>query len=341
MRDITIKDVAREAGVSISIVSFAINNVKGRVSPEVRAHVLKCAEKLKYMPNTNAQRLKTKENNTILLVYSEDFLLERNASTVQFIVGVLTYAKECGKDVLVKLIKDENINYKQELREYQKIWNSRRCEGIIFECKLENEIGDKFFRELFESGVNFVNVSRFGKATGYSCVYMDEYYTIVELVQFIYKKGYKEIYYLTRYTNNPVQRERGYLDAMRELNLKGEPLYYKNIHRKREELWSILEPVVKNRKQHIAIACWNDNDAINVVEILQSKGIHVPSEVGVVGFDDLPIAQHLSPKLTTVSQPFEEMAYHSLQILQDAYKYSERKISSVQVFGKIVERQSL
>jgi DNA-binding LacI/PurR family transcriptional regulator len=342
MPNITIRDVAKKAGVSVTIASFALNDVKGRVSHIVRERVLKCAEELKYTPNINARRLKTKDINTLLLVYSDVFLNERYASTIQFVASVLTYASERGKDVLVKLMKWDGFNYNHELRVYQEIWASKRVEGMIFECNLEDEQGDNFYKELNYSGVNFVNISRLGRADGYPCVYMDEYKILREVVEFIHNKGYKEIYYLTRNTNIPSQRELGYKDAVKDLNLTGYPLYYKNIYRTRDELWAILQPIVQKRKQRIAISCWNDVDAINVVEVLQANGVRIPEEVGVMGFDDIPSAEHLTPKLTTVSQPFDEMAYHALEVIRSAAdRSSEQDLVAIQVSGKIIKRQSI
>ena len=106
MARVTLKDVAKMAGVSPATASFSLNNVKGRVAPEVRQRVLECAELLHYTPNANARKLRTQCSNTYLLVYSESLLLERNASTMLFVAGMISHAAKLGMYVLIRLIDE-------------------------------------------------------------------------------------------------------------------------------------------------------------------------------------------------------------------------------------------
>jgi hypothetical protein len=137
MKRTTIKDVAREAGVSITIASFALNNVKGRVSRDVKKKVLECADRLGYIPNAFAQNLRTRNSNTIGLIYDEAYMEERNSSTLQLVSSAIKYAGEKGKDILVKLI-DTDGDMEKQFPEFIELWESRRVNGLIFQCsKLE------------------------------------------------------------------------------------------------------------------------------------------------------------------------------------------------------------
>ena len=88
------------------------------------------------------------------------------------------------------------------------------------------------------------------------------------------------------------------------MGLKGNPLYYTNTFRDKNELWGIIKASIETKKEKVAIACWNDVDAINVLEILADRGIRVPEDIGVLGFDDIPASGHSNPPLTTIRQPF-------------------------------------
>ena len=337
MKKVTIKDVAREAGISVTIASFALNNVKGRVSSEVRQKVLDCAKRLGYTPNTFAKNLRNKNSNTIALVYDQSYLEERNASTLQFVTGAIKRAKEKGKDVLIKLI-DMESEIQNTFDEYVELWVSQRVDGIIFQCS-GNEEG--LIKRMREENVNFVVIPSVKKLSGADSVYIDNYRLMKEGVDYIFKKGYTEIYYLTMKNSDMPERELGFADAIKELKINGRQLYYTSRFRGKEELWELLKDIVKDRNGKIAIACWNDVDAINVIEILQSKGIRIPGEIGVMGFDDIPASEHTYPTLTTIRQPFDEMARSAVDILISNHKRSNDEIQCVEIEGMIIERQSI
>jgi LacI family transcriptional regulator len=338
MKNITIKDVAKNAGVSITIASFALNNVKGRVSEELRQKVLEVADKLGYIPNAAARNLRVKTSNTIAVVYDESFLDEKNSSTMQFISGVIKYANEKGKDTLVKLINCET-GLKQAGEEYKKLWASQRVEGLIL---LVSEVNEEFLQKMTTQGINFVIIPPLKKLKEYNTVFIDNFSIMKKAIQYIYEKGYYEIYFLTLEMLDMTEREIGYKATREELGLRGSSLYYHSRFRGKREVWELIKQPIENRKGKIAITCWNDVDAISVIEVLQEQGIKVPEEVGVMGFDDIPASEHTYPPLTTIRQPFEQMAERAVDLLLENYENKEDvKIQTIEVPGYIVERKSI
>jgi LacI family transcriptional regulator len=333
----TIKDVAKEAGVSITIASFALNNVKGRVGEDTRQRVLEAAEKLGYIPNTFARNLRAGVCNTLALVYDESYLEERNASTLQFVAGAVKSAGEKGKDLLVKLLNVQ-IGWKPALEEYRMLWASQKVEGIVFMC---SRMDIDFLKQLKLAGINFVIIPPVTRLEGFHSVYIDNYKLMRQGITAIHEKGYRTVYYLAMKEDMPSDRESGYIAAIRELGLKGHPLYYNSRYRGKGEIWETIREVVENRSERIAIACWNDVDAINVIDILHAQGIGIPYEVGVMGFDDIPSSEHTYPPLTTIRQPFDEMAAAAIQLLIDTAGNSQTEPISLEVPGKMVERSSI
>lgn len=132
MGRVTIKDVAKEAGVSCAITSFVLNNVEGRFSEESRQKVMKAVKKLGYVPDLNAKQLRTNVSNCIMLVYSQTFLEEQNASTLQFILDVIRVTKKRGQDVIIRTIHSHR-DWQPVKQEYIKLWRSKRADGIIFD----------------------------------------------------------------------------------------------------------------------------------------------------------------------------------------------------------------
>ena len=265
MKRITIKDVAKDAGVSVTSTSFALNNIKGRVSEEVRQRVLESVKKLGYIPNATARNLRIQNSDTIALIYDEAYLDDPNASTLQFVSNVIKHAGKCGKDILVKLINSET-GWEKGIQEYINMWASQKIEGLIIQTGI---ININCLEKMKEKGVNFVVIPPMEKIDGFQCIYIDNYALMKSGIEYLYGKGYKEIYYLGMKMDSPYERERGYSDTVKKLGLKGNPLYYTNRFRDKNELWETIKASVETKKEKMAIACWNDVDAINVLEILQ------------------------------------------------------------------------
>ena len=338
MKTTTIKDVAKHAGVSITTASFALNNVKGRVSDELRQKVLASAEELSYTPNAAARNLRVKASNTIAVVYDESYLDEKNASTMQFVSGVIKHANKMGKDTLVKLVNTKS-GLKQAGEDYKRLWASQKVEGLIL---LMSQINEVLLESMTVQGINFVVIPPLKKLLGYNSVYIDNFSLMKRATEFIYERGYREIYYLTMKSQEPSDREKGYEAAMKDCGLSAKSLYYPDGHRGKDQISELLKAPIQNRKNKMAIACWNDVDAIQVMEVLLAEGIKIPEEVGVMGFDDIPASAHTYPPLTTISQPFEQMAERSVELIIENYDLKTyEKQQMIEVTGCIVDRKTI
>lgn len=338
MKKITIKDIAKDAGVSISIASFALNDVKGRVSHEVRQKVLESSSRLGYIPNAAARNLRTKSINTIVLMYDELYLEERNSSTLQFVAGALKHASDNGKDILLKLVNSDK-GWERAVKESCELWLSQKAEGIIF---LTNRINEKSFCEIQKHGVNFVMIPPLEKNYLFNSVYIDNFRLMSEGVEFINQKGYKEAYFLTMRTERQSEREIGFLQAIKKYGISGRVLYYEHFYRDKGELWGLLKTVIEDSKNKIAIACWNDVDAMNVIDILHSNGIKIPDEVGVMGFDDLPASEHTQPPLTTIRQPFDKMAQIAVDLVLSNFRDKNHTgCKCIDAGGSLIVRESV
>ena len=340
MKKITIKDVAKDAGVSLAIASFALNNVQGRVSKEVREKVLASSKRLGYVPNAFARSLRGVRSDTIALIYDEEHLEERNSSTLQFVANTIKYAKKKSKDILVKLIGDR-VDWNTATQEFIQLSASQKVEGIIFHCDLP---GEDFLSAMEKNNVNYVHIPQINeRMDGFNSVSVNHKQMMLSGLDFISEKGYGEIYYLTQKKENQNIREKAYSTFMEQKCLKGSPLYYYSGYRGKGEIWEAIKHAVENRAEKMAIACWNDVDAMNVIDILHSKGIKIPEEIGVMGFDDIPGSEYTVPALTTIRQPFDEIARLALDIIleQKKEKGNSNVSKSISVSGSIIERESI
>lgn len=337
MKRTTIKDVAREAGVSITIASFALNNVKGRVSDEVKEKVLQAASRLHYVPNTFARGLRSRNPETIALVYSESYLEERNASTLQFVAGAIKRAGEMGKDILVKTMSD-GTDPEMSRQIFKELWASGRVEGIIFQTShADLQLLDGLKRE----GINFVFIPPTEIITGFNTVFIDNFKLMKEGIRLIRERGYETVHFLTPAAAVSSDREKGYRAGLKEFGLRGEVLYTDFGARDKKKLWNLLHALPGIGQEKMAIACWNDVHAISVMDVLHAQGIRIPEQVGVMGFDDIPASEHTYPPLATIRQPFVEMAEAAVDLVIEKSGARGGDVLNIEVPGALIVRESL
>ena len=231
----------------------------------------------------------------------------------------------------------------QAAEEFMQIWNAKHADGIIFQIGEENKNEThKFYECLSEKKINFVVISPNGRLDDFPSVYIDDYHLMEEAISYIYSKGYRYVYHLTRKTELKFEKETGFLHALQMLRLQGECLYYSSEERNEEDIWDTVKETVMNRQGKIAFTCWNDVDAIYLLKALHKHNIHVPGEVGVMGFDDIPASEYTTPPLTTVRQPFEEMALKAIEVLSNYTSVnSYNTMLGVRMRGSLIIRESV
>ena len=347
MQKVTIKDVAKHAGVSITTASFALNNVTNRVNKQTQSKVLKSAKELGYVPNINASKLRRNVSDSIMLVYSQVFLEEQNASTTQFILSTIQTAKKYNKDVIIRAFHPYN-NWNTMIQNYANIWTSRKVDGIIFLCSVDDNAPDYIFSELYNKhGVNLVNATSPSHLThekkDYPSIYDDLYSATFKALEHIENLGYKKIYYIGMdYKTFYPLRIQAYLDYLaNNTNISGKLLNYRSIYRTKEDIWSLIAPILEKQNSDIAFMCWNDVDATSVLELLQIKEVESDFKIGVIGYDDIASAAHTAPPLTTIQNPYDEIAKLSVKTICEQLEKRYPEPPNIVVDSKFINRKSL
>lgn len=346
MRKITIKDVAAHAGVSVTTASFALNNVTDRVNKQTQIRVLKSAEELGYVPNINASKLRKSVSDSIMLVYSQVFLEEQNASTTQFILNTIQTAKKYNKDVIIRAFKPYD-DWNKMIQSYARLWLSRKIDGIIFLCSVDDNVPDYVFSKLYnEHKVNLVNATnpsqQINSKKDYPSIHEDLYAATINALNYIEKDGYKTIFYLGMdYKTFYPLRIQAYLDYIADNKVNGTLLKYNSIYRTKEDIWNLMSPILEKQNSDIAFMCWNDVDAISVLELLQIKEIKSPFRIGVIGYDDLPTAAHTVPTLTTIRNPYDEIAKLCVKTVCEQFKNQRTEPQNIVVNSKFIKRKSI
>ena len=326
---VTIKDVAREAGVAISTVSNVFNNAD-IVSEDTKQKVLEAVEKLHYIPNMNAKLLKSNRKNTIGLFVTSlqgDFY------------KVLTQAihLQCKLNDYLLNIYVSNDNSPDEL--YRMIIASGVAGAIIYH---EDLTGD-YVKRIATVNIPMVFIDRNCKGKNISGVFVDDKLGASMAVDHLIKLGHKRIGYMHgnesgddehRYAGYVEMMEKNNLPIDKELEVRGyyeESLAY-------SEMRSLLS---KGIDIPDAMFCANDEMAWGVIQAFQDIGVRVPEDVSVIGYDDSTISPYYGVPLTTVHSPIAEMGSVSANELFRLLKSDDDKNGTVtKLSPKMVYRSS-
>jgi LacI family transcriptional regulator len=303
------KDVAEHAGVSVSTVSYVLNN-SGPVAAERRARVLDAIRILDYTPNESARSLKRQSASTIGLVVPE----LANQFFALVAEGVERAASE--QDVLVVMCVPEATARHDP--HHAQLLRSQRLDGVVYLSGTGTSPREVL--ELARSGP-VVLVDEHLPGSDLPAVVSDSRRGAREVAQHVLEHGHRRLAVIggppALWTAQ--QRLAGYREAVAGAGLDPDavPIYdgdYRQASGVELAAKALAGPAAK---RPTAILCANDLMAVGALEHCRSAGLRVPEDVSIVGFDDIPFVSLLTPRLTTVRQPAREMGFAVISLLFD------------------------
>lgn len=306
-RHITITDIAREAGVSRATVSGVLNN-NPAVAQKTRERVLHIIKKHRYSPNETARALARRQTGLIGLVVKDI----SNPLYSQISLGV---EAACSKSQYNVVIGNTHTRPEQEV-EYLNLLKRRRVDGIII-LPLQRKSDLKIFQELEQRKFPFVLL---GDLDGIKAplIRSDDTTGIYQAATLLFKNGYKRLLYLSgpEYFLASSRRKQGFEKAHRDLGYTiREDQCLICGWRMQDGYCMGIELSTTIRDRFDGIVCYNDSIAIGLMRALTEKGIKIPDNIGIIGFDDSRLANYVVPGLTTVAQPAYDMGYKAADIL--------------------------
>lgn len=320
----SLKDIARLAGVSIATVSMILNSKDQNISNSTRENVLRIARESNYIPNAMARSLIIGQTKIIGLIVPEI----SNPFFPELARGVEDKANEAGYNVI--LCNSEDNPAKEE--KYLEMLAEKMVDGIIFVHTANRNGGlEKYIRQdvpviLIDRDMDIDNVKGKVLVNNYHGAYMG--------VKHLLEKGYKKIAFITGSlkSNITIDRLQGYKTALSEYGISIDEKYVMLGQYKSE--WGIhaTKQLLVEGINFDAIFCGNDLIAMGAIKTLISNGLKVPDDVGIVGFDDIWMASMIIPELTTVKQPNYEMGYKASEMLINIIDNPETPIQRKTVF---------
>ncbi len=307
---VTIKDIAKELGLSTSTVSRALRD-SYEISPETKKMVLEYAEKINYRPNPIALSLKEKRTRSIGIVVAEI----ANSFFSQVINGIESIANDKGYNVI---ITQSHESFERELSNVQYL-ASRSIDGLLISPSSETE-DMSHLKHLHDRGFPIVFFDRIVDEIDTHKVIVDSKKGGYDATNHLIEGGYKQIATLANVEYLSITRDRvsGYQAALEDHKIKFDPSLVKYcLHGGLvyEEVEIALDALFKQKKKPDAIFAAADKLTTNCLRYFKAKKIRVPEDIAIIGFSNIDLTELLSPSLSVVRQPAFEMGQVATELL--------------------------
>lgn len=302
----TIKDIAKQVGVSPSVVSRALNQKYG-VKEATRKQIFKIAEEVNYYPNAAARSLVTRKTETIGILMAD--ISQPYFS--QIIKGMEYVASQSGYNLLFSN-SFETLEHGQVFR---KMVDAERVDGLII---VGSSIKDKnFVSLLIKREVPFTLVERNFSDPRINCIWIDNIQGSYEATKYLIERGHRRIAHIAGNLDYQVALDRleGYKKALYEHEIP----FSEEMVASGKFLWqdgyTAMKELLGYRPRCTAVFVANDTMAYGALQALREAEIQIPDDMAIIGFDDLDFSALTSPPLTTVRQPRYEMGMKAMETL--------------------------
>ncbi len=332
---VTLKDIAREVGVSVTTVSRGLAGYSD-VSPATRDRIKQAATDLGYFPNITAQRLRKQRTDTLGFImptfgprFSDPFFSE-------FIAGIGTEAGEYEYDLLVSTHAPGSSD---EIKAYRRAARGGWVDGLIVVRTREN---DARLQLLCENEFPFVAFGRTDDALDFPFVDEDSEAGMEMLVQHFIDLGHRRIGFIAPPEGLMFGRYRlhGYYQTMAKNDLEILPQWVVEGDMTQHGGADVVQKLLDLQPRPTAIICSNDLMAIGAANRIQQSGLVVGQDIALGGFDDIPLSAFVNPPLTTLHQPIYEIGRRTCAMLINILNGSAPKNQHILLTPSLVVRQS-
>ena len=302
----SIKDVAREAGVSIATVSRVLNDIDV-VNEDTKKKVLDAIKQLGYRPNIVARSLKTQRTKTIGILIPD--------ISSQFYPEIVRGAEDVSNIYDYNVILCNSDFDVEKEKEYLRVLREKMVDGVIY---ISSSLNQEILDLINELDLRTVLVETKDKEDRLPSVTIDNISAAYAGTKFLIDKGIKNLAFIgvnSDTMNAWGERYLGFEKATREAKIKVDKdlVYFDSLRVKSGN--EAAEKFIKSKKKFNGIVCASDEIAMGVINTLRDNNIKVPEDVSVVGFNNNNVGAIFYPKLTTISQPSYDMGSVAMRIL--------------------------
>ncbi|GEN56348.1 HTH-type transcriptional repressor PurR [Halolactibacillus alkaliphilus] len=330
---VTIYDIAKATGFSITTVSKVLNNYPD-VGQKTREKILKTVDEMGYFPSSYARTLTTKKSYTLGVIYMESLGIGLKHS---FFSGIIQSFKQVveleGYDLLfiANKIGDEKKSYLDHFK-------YRGVDGVVV---FSSENDDEELDKVIDADLPSVIIDLDSSNT--NVVHSDNYQGTELALQYLTDLGHKKIAHIAGHQNtfSGIERMKGFLKAMKRLDLTIPPSYIVNggffsIEGGREAMQQLL--VLNERPT--AVFASSDTMALGAIQVIQEAGLRVPEDISVIGYDNVDWSEYITPRLTTIRQDVDKIGADAAKILLNSINGKTKKYVKEVIPVTLVKRDS-
>ena len=302
---VTMRDVAREAGFSVATVSRVLNG-SGPVGEETRAQVLEVAAELRYVPNGTARSLTTSTTETVGVLLP-DLYGEFYSEVIRGVEGA---ARARRYHTVLTSVQDGPDELAAALRALV-----GRVDGLV---AMSPEVEADVLQANFPARVPVVMLGR--PLDGHTSIVIDNEAGAADMVAHLAALGHRRVAHVSGPATNADARARlaGYRRAVAEGGLEADPALVLQGDFTEASGFAAGRAILGMAERPDAVFAANDSMALGLLKALREGGLSVPTDIALAGFDDIPIAEYVTPGLTTVHVPIQEMGGRAVEAVLDA-----------------------
>lgn len=333
-KSVSIKDIAKTAGVSQSTVSRVLNNTC-IVSEELRDKVMNAVEAMDYVPNQAARFLVSNRTNTIGVIVNN----MHDPFFYNLIKGFETGAQNVGYNVIFASVLGSNPNNKKKYIEY---FSNGTVDGLVL---YGSRFDDNTLMKYLGGNIKCVLIENDFKQENCINLLVDNVGGMKSGVHYLYSKGFRNIAYIS---GNPTRkamsdRLKGFFDGVCEDKLNMSKCIVDYVLDENEEAYEIVKRLISGGMRYDAFLCADDAIASYTIKALEDAGYRVPEDVSVLGYDNREILPHWykGKDITTIEQPLFQMGKDSIELLSDFLKNKDQTSYSKCYETRIVEKETV
>lgn len=327
---VTIKDIARLAQVSHTTVSRALND-SPLINAETKEKIKQIAEEMGYTPNFSAKSLVMDRSYNIGLFFSTLATGTSAGFFYETVRGVNSVIKE-GYNMVVRGIDDY---------EHFRSIHRKSFDGVIVMSQSSKD--DPFLHHLKDAGIPHIVLNRRTDRTKGLNILSDDRQGAYKAVEHLILHGHRRIAIIEGKEGfqSTAERRDGYLMALSDHGIPCESVYQAQGNYDLKGGYTAMRGLLKLEPRPTAVFCQNDDMAVGAMKAIAEERLSVPEDISVVGFDDSMFSAFLSPALTTVKRPIEEISRKGAQLLLESIESKQQAEEVIHLNTELVIRESV
>ncbi len=332
---VSMKDISAACGVSIATVSKALNNHKD-IGKETKEHIRQVAKEMGYSPNAAAKTLKTNRTYSLGVLFADD---EQSGLAHDYFAYVLDSFKRTAEERGYDITFINSCKTGPQRMSYLERSRYRRFDGVLIACI---DFEDPEVEELVKSDIPVVTIDHL--FNNRSTIVSDNVKGIRDLVHYIYKMGHRRIAYIHGADSTVTwSRVSSFYRTCKELGIDV-PTEYVRVapYRNTKETYAETVKLLNLKEPPTCILYPDDFSCFGGVNAIYERGLKIPDDISVAGYDGIRIARHFKPRLTTIVQDTERLGAEAAKKLIDLIENPKTTLAEqIIVTGEVFPGESV